>query len=407
MHLLDDATSMADELTRLRHTLHAHPEVGLALPRTRETVLSALGGLPLEISCGERLSSVTGVLRGTHPDRPATGAPVVLLRGDMDALPVQEKTVLPYRSQVAGAMHACGHDLHTTMLAGAAQLLAAHADQLPGDVVFMFQPGEEACDGAAIMIEEGVLDVAGRRADAAYALHVFSAMVPQGKFVSRPGPMLAAADGLRVTVHGRGGHGSSPHTAVDPVTAVAEMITALQTMVTRRFDVFDPVVISVGSLHAGTAANVIPDVATFEATVRTFSAATRHRVALAAQELLRGIAAAHGAEVDVEHVEGYPVTHTDAAQTAFASATIQEVFGDGRYAELPQPLSGSEDFSHVLARVPGSFIGLGAAPRDGDPEKAPFNHSPRATFDDAVLPDGTALYAELAVRRLRSLIPSS
>lgn len=403
MNLLDDATSLSDELTRLRHCLHRHPEVGLELPRTSETVLSALEGLPLEVSLGKQLSSVTAVLRGRHPHRPTTGAPVVLLRADMDALPLQEETGLPYASLVPGKMHACGHDLHTAMLVGAARLLAAHADALRGDVVFMFQPGEEGCDGADLMIREGVLDVAGRRADAAYGMHVFSAGVAPGRFVSRPGPMLAAADELRVTVQGRGGHGSSPHTAVDPVTAVAEMVTGLQTMVTRRFNAFDPVVVTVGSLHAGTATNVIPETASFEATVRTFSAENRHRLPEAARTMLRGIAAAHGAEVTVDHVPGYPVTVTDPAHTAFAAETVREVFGDGRFAELPDPLSGSEDFSRVLAEVPGTFIGLGATPADADPDTAEFNHSPRAVYDDSVLPDGAALYAELAVRRLRAL----
>ena len=393
MSVHDDAQAMQGDLVALRRTLHGEPEVGLELPRTQEKVLAALQGLPLEITTGSGSSSVTGVLRG------GGAGPNVLLRGDMDALPVQEKTPLDYRSRIDDAMHACGHDLHTTMLVGAARLLAQHRDRLRGNVVFMFQPGEEGWDGANVMVGEGVLDAAGERVDAAYGMHVFSSLVPQGRFVTRAGTMLSASDELHVTVRGAGGHGSSPHHARDPVTAVSEMITSLQTMVTRRFDVFDPVIVSVGSLHAGAAANVIPDTATFEATVRTFSAEARERVAESAPALLRGVAAAHGVDVDVDYAPGYPPTVTDAAETAFVADTIGELFGGERHETLVNPLSGSEDFSRVLDSVPGGFVGLGAVPTDLDPGRAPFNHSPRAQYDDAVLADGATLYAELALGR--------
>jgi amidohydrolase len=395
MALLDDAQAMREDLADLRHAFHAEPEIGLDLPRTQERVLGALADLPLEISTGTATTSVTAVLRGT-----AGGDGAVLLRGDMDSLPVQERTDLPWRSRIDGAMHACGHDLHTAMLVGAAHLLCARRDRLPGDVVFMFQPGEEGCDGAAVMVAEGVLDAAGRRVDAAFGLHVFAGTVPAGRFVTRPGAVLSASDALDVTVHGAGGHGSMPWRAKDPVAVVAEMVTALQTMVTRRFDVFDPVVISVGSLHAGTARNVIPDTAEFAATVRTFSAEARDRMRTAVPRLLTGIAAAHGVEADVRYADQYPLTVNDRDQTAFAVDTIAEVFDDARHAHLINPLSGSEDFSRVLDVVPGCFIGLGATPAGIDPDDAPFNHSPHARYDDAVLPDGAALYAELALRRL-------
>ena len=392
-----DAETLSADLAGLRHAFHAEPEVGLVLPRTQRRVLESLADLPLEISTGTRTTSVTAVLRGNGPG--AAEGPVVLLRGDMDALPVQEDSGERFASRTAGAMHACGHDLHTTMLIGAARLLARHRDRIRGDVVLMFQPGEEGCDGAAVMLDEGVLDVAGRPVDAAFALHVFSAFVPRGRFVTRPGPMLSASDALFVTVRGQGGHGSTPHRAKDPVTAAAEMVTALQTMVTRQFDAFDPVVVTVGSLHAGTRRNVIPDTATFEATVRTFSADARRAMSTAVPRLLRGIAAAHGLEVDVDYAAEYPVTVTDPDETAFAAATLSEVFGPARHATLAHPLSGSEDFSRVLDRVTGSFIGLGAAPAGLDPRTAPFNHSPQARFDDAVLADGALALAELAVRR--------
>jgi hippurate hydrolase len=403
MDLLDDARSMHGELTQLREQLHREPEVGLHLPRTQEKVLAALQGLPLEVSTGSSTTSVTAVLRGTSPRRPAADAPVVLLRGDMDGLPVHESTDLDYRSAVDGAMHACGHDLHTAMLAGAASLLSAHRDRLDGDVVFMFQPGEEGFDGAGHMIAEGVLDAAGRRVDAAYGQHVFSAQVPSGVVATRPGTILSASDELHVTVRGAGGHGSTPHRAKDPVTAVAEMVGALQVMVTRQFDVFDPVVVSVGVLQAGTKANVIPETAHFEATVRSFTEGARERLMESAPRLLEGIARAHGLEVDVAYVEQYPLTVNDVNETEFAAATIAELFGDDRSHHLPVPLSGSEDFSRVLDAVPGSFVLLSAVPDGVDAERAAYNHSPYAVFDGSVLADGTALYSELAVRRLTAL----
>lgn len=402
MNLVEDASALAPELQRWRETLHAHPEIGLHLPRTQERVLEWLDGLPLEISLGTTTTSVTAVLRGTASgsDAEATGRPVVLLRGDMDALPVQETADVPFRSQIDGAMHACGHDLHTSMLLGAAHLLSAHRDRLAGDVVFMFQPGEEGCDGASHMIADGVLDAAGRRADAAYALHVFSAAVPSGQFLYRPGTFLSAADELHVTVRGLGGHGSAPYRAIDPVPAVAAMVGELQVMVSREFDIFDPVVISVGSLHAGTKANVIPELATFEATVRSFSPEAQDAVMERSQRVLRGVAAAHGVEIDIDYQRQYPLTVNDEAETAFASSTIDELFGDGIGQHAPVPLSGSEDFSRVLAEVPGSFIGLGATPPGEDIATAPYNHAPGARFTSDVMPQGTALYAELAVRRL-------
>ena len=390
----DDAVAIAGELTELRRAIHAEPEIGLDLPRTQRKVIDALEGLPLEISLGEGLSSVTAVLRGGR------GGKTVLLRGDMDALPVTERSGVPYASTVDGAMHACGHDLHTAMLAGAAKVLSARRDELAGNVIFMFQPGEEGPGGGQIMIEEGVLDAAGERPAAAYALHVASGLLPLGLVASKAGPVMAAADTLHVTVHGRGGHGSQPHHAADPVPVACEIVLALQTMVTRQFDVFDPVVVTVGTFHAGTADNVIPDDAHFVATVRSFSARSRDAAQSAAPRLARDIASAHGLTATAEFRDGYPVTVNDASELAFAASTVAEVLGEDRYFAAPDPLTGSEDFSYVLEEVPGAFLMLGACPADIDPYTAPFNHSAEAVFDDAVLPDGTALYAELALRRL-------
>jgi hippurate hydrolase len=321
----------------------------------------------------------------------------------MDGLPVQERTGVDFTSRIDGAMHACGHDLHTSMLAGAARLLADRREQLAGDVVLMFQPGEEGFDGASHMISEGVLDAAGRRVDAAYAMHVFSALEPYAQFCTKPGVILSASDGLFVTVLGAGGHGSAPHSAKDPVTAVAEMVTALQVMITRQFNMFDPVVLTVGLLQAGTKRNVIPESARFEATIRTFSDASRERMMTAIPVLLKGIAAAHGLEVDVDYRSEYPLSVTDEDETHTAEKTIQKLFGDSRLTRWATPLSGSEDFSRVMAEVPGTFIGLSAVAPGADHTATPFNHSPYATFDDGVLSDGAALYAELAVSRIAAL----
>lgn len=416
-----DARELQDEIVRMRHRLHQEPEIGLDLPRTQEKVLEALDGLPFEISLGQDTTSVTAVLRGTagldqhaarNDDAAAAGAtgsaaaadrPVVLLRGDMDGLPVQEATGVDYSSRIDGAMHACGHDLHTAMLAGAATLLAERRHQLAGDVVLMFQPGEEGCDGAGVMIREGVLDAAGKRPDAAFGMHVMAGLEPNARFFTKPDILMSASDGLFVTVHGAGGHGSAPHSAKDPVTAVSEMVTALQVMITRQFNMFDPVVLTVGLLQAGTKRNVIPESARFEATVRTFSEASREKMMTAVPQLLEGIAAAHGLAVSVDYQPEYPLTVTDADETHHAERIITSLFGEGRYSRMAQPLGGSEDFSRVLGEVPGSFICLSAAAPGADHRTAPFNHSPFATFDDNVLADGTALYTELVLTRIAEL----
>ncbi|MER5753207.1 M20 family metallopeptidase [Streptomyces sp. NPDC002088] len=390
----DDALSLADDLTELRRSLHREPELGLHLPRTQQKVLDALAGLPMEITTGERLSSVTAVLRGGRP------GPAVLLRADMDALPVTEDTGLPYASRVPGVMHACGHDLHTAGLVGAARLLASRREELAGDVVLMFQPGEEGDGGARIMIEEGVLDAAGRRVAAAYGLHVFSTQLPSGMAATRAGTFLAASDAFDAVVTGRGGHGSMPHLTRDPLVAACEMVTALQTRIAREIDVNDPAVVTVGALHAGEARNVIPDQAEFRATVRTYSEAGRLAAQALVERTLKGIALAHGVDVDVAYRRQYPPTVNPAQEAEFALETARELFGPHAVVEAPTPVSGSEDFSFVLHEVPGAFVAVGACPPGTDPATAPVNHSPQAAFDDAVLPAQAALLARLATGAL-------
>jgi hippurate hydrolase len=390
-----DAIAMSQELTRLRRDLHREPEIGLHLPRTQERVLDALDGLPLEISTGAGLSSVTAVLRGVAP---GAAAPV-LLRGDMDALPVAETSGEEFAA-TNGAMHACGHDLHTAGLVGAARLLCARRDALAGDVVFMFQPGEEGCNGAGVMIDEGVLDTAGRRVGHAYGLHANANSVPRGLITGTPGPAMAGSYTLDVTVRGTGGHGSRPACATDPLAAAAEMVGALRPAVARRVEPFEPVVVTVGMFQAGTAVNVIPDVATFRATVRTFDPALEPVLRQAFTECLRGIAAAHRVEVDVDLRERYPAVVNTPSEVDFVAQVAVEVLGEEHFALEPEPVMGSEDFSRVLDAVPGAFLRLGACPGDADPATAPGNHSPTARFDDAVLPVGAALLAGLALDRL-------
>ncbi len=389
----EGAQVLQPDLIELRHRLHQRPEIGLHLPETQAMVLSALDGLGLEISLGKTSSSVTAVLRGAKRGK------AVLLRGDMDALPIHEESGVVFSSTIDGAMHACGHDLHTAMLVGAAKLLSAHRDQLQGDVVFMFQPGEEGHDGAAHMIAEGVLDAAGVRASSAYGIHVTSGSVPRNVFTTKSGTMMASADELHVTVRGAGGHGSMPHFAKDPIVVAAQMVGDLQTLVTRNFDIFDPIVVTVGYFHAGTKANIIPSEAKFEVTIRAFSLIAREKILREAKLLCEKIGEAYGLEVDAVAMGQYPVTINHSEHAQFVADTAIELFGKDSYAPMEFPIAGAEDFSRVLLEVPGSYMFLGACTSD-DYATAPSNHSALATFDDSVLCKGVEMHAELAIRAL-------
>lgn len=391
MSLVDDARPLLDDLVALRRELHQSPEVGLDNPQTQQIILGALEGLPLEITTGTGTTSVVAVLRGGRP------GPVVLLRGDMDGLPVTEATGLDFAS-TTGTMHACGHDLHVAGLVGAARLLSARQADLPGSVIFMFQPGEEGYGGAKVMLDEGLLDVAGQRPVAAYGIHVSPG--ERGTFWHRSGPALAGSNTLHITLRGKGGHGSQPQTAIDPVAALLALGSQLQTTVTRRFSVFDPVVLSVTQLSAGQAVNVIPDSATLGATVRTLSPEHTDLMRTAVTQLAEGVAAAHGCTAEVDFKVQYPVTVNDAAETAWVAEQLTEAFGAERVQERPDPLMGSEDFSFVLQEVPGTFFFLMCSPPDVDPATADWNHSAGVLFDDAVLADQAAALALLAVGRL-------
>jgi len=391
--LLDAARRLQPRTLALRRALHRHPEQGLQLPRTQAAVLAELDGLAgLSLLRGRTCTSVVGVLTGDRP------GPTVLLRGDMDALPLTEDTGLDFSSEVAGSMHACGHDTHVAMLSTAARLLSDRRQRLAGRVLLMFQPGEEGFHGARAMINDGVLQVAGMPT-AALALHV-SATVAAGQLQVRPGPMMASTDTIRVAVTGRGGHASAPDRALDPVPAAAAMVGALQTMVTRRIDVFDPAVITVAHLWAGTTHNIIPETAHLEGTLRCLSEDTR---ALAREEVRRvceHTAAAHGCTANVQVEPGYPVTVNDPDVVERLRTLTCDLLGPGRTPPMEHPIMGGEDFSYVLAQVPGAIAFLGASPPGVPPATAAANHSNRVIFDEDVLADGAALLAGFALREL-------
>jgi amidohydrolase len=394
--LLDEARDLLDDAVKLRRTLHRQPEIGLELPFAQERVVEALDGLPLEVTRGRSTTSVTAMLTGSRP------GPTIVLRGDMDALPMPEDTGVEFASRVNGTMHACGHDLHTSMLAGAARVLSARRDELAGRVLFMFQPGEEGQHGARYMLEEGLLDVgADSPVDKAFALHV-TTMLPSGFVGLKTGPMLASADVLRITVTGRGGHASMPHAALDPIPVACEIVQAIQTMITRRVDVFDPAVVTVAQIVSGTTSNVIPETVFILGTIRAVSERTRSLVHDELRRVAEGVATAHGATAAVEIEAGYPVTINDNDVASFASGVARDLLGDDKVLTMPTPVMGAEDWSYVLQRVPGAMAFLGACTPGLDPRTAPPNHSNRVTFDEAAMTAGIGLYAAVALRHLTS-----
>jgi hippurate hydrolase len=392
--LLEAGHALQPRTVALRRQLHKHPEQGLDLPRSQAAILHALAGLDLEITTGKGCSSVTAVLTGGRP------GPAVLLRGDMDALPLQEASGLAFSSEIDGSMHACGHDTHVAMLASAARLLHSRKEILAGKVIFMFQPGEEGYHGARHMIHEGVLSAAGEPPVKALALHITST-APTGAICCRPGPIMSAADTYLVTVTGRGGHGAMPHGALDPVPAAAEMVGALHTMIGRRINTFEPVVLTVARITAGTTTNIIPETAELEGTLRSLSAPSRK---ILHEELVRvceNIGAAHGCRVSVDLRPGYPATVNDEAVADRVLGLASSVLGEGKALSLEHPLMTAEDFSYILQRVPGALAFLGACPPGVEPTEAAPNHSNRVHFDESALAHGVAMYAAFALDTLR------
>ncbi len=384
------------ELIDLRVELHQIPETGLDLPQTNTLLRSHFETLGLEIRDAQNTSGFTALLRGgieTEGHRP-----LVLLRADMDGLPVTEDTHLSWAS-TNGNMHGCGHDMHMTAAVGAARALVEVKDQLAGDVVFFLQPGEEGDNGAQHLMDEGLLEIDGRLPDHAYSLHVWSANYPAKSITARPGPLMASSDIITLTVKGKGGHGSAPHLSVDPIPAIAEMITQSQVLISREFNIFDPVVVSCGKLSAGNAANVIAETATAEFTVRTFSAPIRARLLHHLSRTFNGIAQAHGVECVIDIEELYPVTYNDPDEYRYASSLIAQRFPH-RWSELEYPVGAAEDFSKVLQKIPGVFVFVSAVPEGMDHNSVPFNHAPGAIYDSASIKDCAQILADLALGRL-------
>lgn len=397
--LREQANDQLSDAVDLRRRLHQWPETGNDLPVTRDAVLAALEGLPLDISLHTKTSGIGALLTGDKP------GPTILLRGDMDALPMPEDTGLDFSSKVDGKMHACGHDTHTSMLVGVAKMLADRRSEIAGRVLFMFQPGEEGHHGARYMLDEGLLNVSPLAdgtpspVTGAFALHITSSM-PAGMLSVKAGPLMASSDHLLITVTGRGGHASEPHRALDPIPVACEIVQAMQMMVTRRIDVFDPSIITVGRITAGTTNNVIPETAQIEGTIRAVSEATRTKVHDGIKRVAEGIAAAHEASVEVEIRLGYGVTSNNPDFAAFATTVASDVLGAEHVRQMPHPVMGAEDFSYVLEAVPGSMMFLGGTPHDKNPAKAAPNHSNRVMFDESAMTAGMAVYSAVALRHL-------
>jgi len=376
-----------DELVALRRAIHAEPELGLDCPRTRDKLEAALAGLPLACRRSERTSGFVAVLDGAKPGR------TVLLRGDMDALPIEEATGLDFASHSPGRMHACGHDSHSAMLAGAARILCERRDQIAGRIIFMFQPGEEGHHGALVMLEEGLLG--DPLPDAAFALHIWPTQ-PHGAVACRAGTMLASTDTLNARIIGKGGHAAMPHDARDPVPVAAEIILALQSEVARRSPVTDPIVLSITRVSAGTTHNVLPDAVELLGTLRTLSPEARARGRQAFERICTHVAAAHGCTAEVVIDQGYPPTVNDPR----AVTLVREIAGDA-FIDLPAANMGGEDFSYVLEKVPGAMAFLGVAPPgEGAASRIPL-HNARMMIDEAALPLGVALHCAFATRFLQ------
>jgi amidohydrolase len=386
--LLESAAKLLPEMVEIRRTIHRRPELGLRLPRTQSVVLEALDGLGFEVTTGQATTSVVAVLEG-RAEGPST-----LLRADMDALPMPEETGLDFASEVEGAMHACGHDAHVAMLLGAARLLAERKGELKGRVVLMFQPGEEGHAGARVMLDEGLLSEHGP-IDRAFAIHV-TPLAPPGLIATRPGALMASANSFELRITGKGGHASMPHDAVDPIPVACEVVTALQTMVTRRVPAFEPAVVTVAMISAGSTSNVIPEFATLLGTVRAVSDRSRVLAVDGVREVAQGIASAHRCTASYsEPSPAYPVTVNDPEAARHVLEVAKATLGDRNGSEMPTPVMGAEDWSFVLAQVKGSMAFLGVAP-PGVEMPAP-NHSSRMVIDEDAMPAGAAMHLAMAL----------
>jgi hippurate hydrolase len=377
--------SFGERIVALRRDIHREPELGFGTKKTAEKVLSALEGLPLDIQTGVAENGIVATLRG------GGDGPTVGLRADMDALPIHEETSLPFASEIAGKMHACGHDGHTSMLVGAAHCLSGMRERLNGMVRFFFQPAEEGGGGGKVMVESGVADDVAT----VFALHLWPGL-PFGTAATKAGPIMAAADAFEITVRGSGGHGAMPHLTADAIAMAAQIVTALQTVVSREVDPVEPAVLTVGEIRAGSAFNIIPETAWLGGTVRTLSEALRRQMPERIEQLARGVAQGMRGDAAIDYDFSYPVTTNDEGAARHALGVIRELFGEENTLELPNPSMGGEDFAFFLERMPGAFIWLGVG------EEVSGLHTPTFAFDEEILPQGSALLTALALEKLVS-----
>ena len=374
-------TDLVPNARAWRREIHQNPGLMYDVEATAEFVAERLRSFGCdEVKTAIGRTGVVGVIQGAK----GSSARAIGLRADMDALPIEEETNLPYRSKIPGKMHACGHDGHTAMLLGAAQRLAQTRD-FAGKAVVIFQPAEEGGAGAMAMIDDGLMDKFG--IEEVYGMHNMPAL-PIGSFKLRKGPTMASADEITILVEGRGGHGAMPHQCIDPVVIGAQIVTALQTIASRHVDPLDSCVVSVTRFEAGTANNIIPQSAWLNGTVRTLKAATRDAVEKRIHEIVAGVAAAGGATARVEYRRGYPPTVNHGPQADFAAEVARKVAGDSHVDADAPPVMGAEDFSFMLEARPGAFIFVG----NGDSATL---HHPAYDFNDAALPYGMSYWVEL------------
>jgi amidohydrolase len=386
-NILQKAKELQQKIINLRRDFHQHPELGFQEFKTAKKVEKVLRGLGMETKMLVNGTGVRGFLRGSKPGR------TLALRADMDALPIQEETDVPYKSQNAGVMHACGHDAHTAMLLVAAMILSESKKDLAGNVAFIFQPAEETGEGANKMMEDGVLE----GVDAIFGLHVYSSL-GLGILGYKPGPFLAAGDFFDVKIIGKGGHGGLPHLAIDPGAIAANAITALQTIVSREVDPLESAVVSVCKMEAGkTAYNVIPDTATFGGTIRYHSPELREYLPNRVREVLGGVTSAMRGSYEFNLMRKVPPTINDDGMTAFVARLAEDMLGEDKVFQM-KPLMGSEDFSYYLQKIPGTFVFLGVENK----EKGIIysQHHPKYDIDEDVLPIGTAIHVAVALEYL-------
>ena len=381
---VDEPDELVAEVVATRRDLHVHPELGFEEHRTSAMVAERLGALGFEVHTGIGQTGVVGVLRGTRPGT------TIMLRADMDALPIDEENDVPYRSETPVHMHACGHDGHVAILLGAARVVAARRDEVAGTVCFLFQPAEEGKGGAKAMVADGVLERFG--IERAYGLHLASAH-PVGQLGFREGVFYASSDSIEITIEGKGGHGASPHLSVDPVYVASQFVVAVQQVVSRQIDPIEPAVVTIGAINGGTTHNVIPSRVRLLGTVRAFDAGVRERMSERIERVLRGVCESSGATYDYEYLWRYPVTSNDVEQTRYVRALAERVAGAEHVADVPK-LMGAEDFSFFAERVPACFFSLGS---NGGPSSAFPHHHARFDIDESALATGVRMMTALAL----------